>query len=100
MQRSLRCWDGKTHLEFADALNCLIGGRGAGKTTALEFLRFGLGLMRDPKTNAQRHRGIDALVKTIPLCPETTSRRRLCSRFRVIDRSDGPSFGSVPNRLR
>ena len=52
------------HLEFADGLNCLIGGRGAGKTTVLEFLRFGLGLMPDPKTNAQRHRGIDALVKS------------------------------------
>jgi len=50
-------------LEFADGLNCLIGGRGAGKTTALEFLRFGLGLMPDPKINAQRHTVIDALVK-------------------------------------
>lgn len=50
-------------LEFADGLNCLIGGRGAGKTTALEFLRFGLGLMPDPKTNPQRYRVIDALVK-------------------------------------
>ncbi len=50
-------------LEFADGLNCLIGGRGAGKTTALEFLRFGLGLMPDPKANPQRHRVIDALVK-------------------------------------
>lgn len=52
-----------TRLEFADGLNCLIGGRGAGKTTALEFLRFGLGLMPDPKVNPQRHRTIDALVK-------------------------------------
>lgn len=51
------------NLEFADGLNCLIGGRGTGKTTALEFLRFGLGLMPDPKTNLQRHRAIDALVK-------------------------------------
>src|SRR5882672_10519055 len=50
-------------LEFADGLNCLIGGRGTGKTTALEFLRFGLGLMPDPKTNPQRHRAIDGLVK-------------------------------------
>src|SRR5882757_3782824 len=50
-------------LEFADGLNCLIGGRGAGKTTALEFLRFGLGLMPDAKTNLQRHRAIDGLVK-------------------------------------
>ena len=50
-------------MDFADGLNCLIGGRGAGKTTALEFLRFGLGLMPDPKTSLQRHRAIDALVK-------------------------------------
>jgi ABC-type uncharacterized transport system ATPase subunit len=50
-------------LEFADGLNCLIGGRGAGKTTALEFLRFGLGLMPDQKANPQRYRTIDALVK-------------------------------------
>src|SRR5258708_17123069 len=50
-------------LEFADGLNFLIGGRGAGKTTALEFLRFGLGLMPDQKTSPQRHRAIDALVK-------------------------------------
>jgi len=50
-------------LEFADGLNCLIGGRGAGKTTVLEFLRFGLGLMPDPKSNQQRYRSIEALVK-------------------------------------
>lgn len=51
------------HLEFADGLNCLIGGRGAGKTTVLEFLRYGLGLMPDAKTNLQRYRAIDGLVK-------------------------------------
>ena len=50
-------------LEFADGLNCLIGGRGAGKTTALEFLRFGLGLMPDQNSYPQRHRAIDTLVK-------------------------------------
>jgi recombinational DNA repair ATPase RecF len=50
-------------LDFADGLNCFIGGRGAGKTTALEFLRFGLGLMPDAKANPQRHRALDALVK-------------------------------------
>ena len=54
---------GGTELEFVDGLNCLIGGRGAGKTTALEFLRFGLGLMPDPKTHGQRHKNIDGLVK-------------------------------------
>lgn len=54
---------GGTELEFADGLNCLIGGRGTGKTTALEFLRFGLGLMPDPKISPQRHRTIEGLVK-------------------------------------
>lgn len=54
---------GGAQLEFADGLNCFIGGRGAGKTTALEFLRFGLGLMPDAKSNLQRHRALDALVK-------------------------------------
>lgn len=54
---------GGAKLQFADGLNCLIGGRGAGKTTALEFLRFGLGLMPDPKESPQRYRAIDALVK-------------------------------------
>lgn len=49
--------------DFADGLNCLIGGRGTGKTTALEFLRFGLGLMPDQKVNPQRYRTIDGLVK-------------------------------------
>ncbi|HET7500934.1 MAG TPA: AAA family ATPase [Kofleriaceae bacterium] len=54
---------GGVELELADGLNCLIGGRGTGKTTALEFLRFGLGLMPDPRTHPQRHRAIDTLVK-------------------------------------
>jgi AAA domain len=55
---------GGTRLELADGLNCLIGGRGTGKTTALEFLRFGLGLMPDPKISPQRHRAIEGLVKS------------------------------------
>jgi hypothetical protein len=50
-------------LEFADGLNCLIGGRGTGKTTALEFLRFGLGLMPDARAHPQRFRAIEGLVK-------------------------------------
>ncbi len=50
-------------LEFVDGLNCLIGGRGTGKTTALEFLRFGLGVMPDPKVSGARHRAIETLVK-------------------------------------
>lgn len=54
---------GGAALEFADGLNCIIGGRGTGKTTALEFLRFSLGLMPDPRTNQGRHRTIENLIK-------------------------------------
>lgn len=54
---------GGAELEFVDGLNCLIGGRGAGKTTALELLRFGLGLMPDPKIHPQRHKYLDGLVR-------------------------------------
>lgn len=50
-------------LELVDGLNCFIGGRGAGKTTALEFLRFGLGLMPDQRVAGARFRHIDGLVK-------------------------------------
>jgi len=50
-------------IDLADGLNCFIGGRGAGKTTALEFIRFALGLMPDQRLNAQRHRLIEGLVK-------------------------------------
>src|SRR5262245_41105611 len=53
----------RVEMEFADGLNCLIGGRGAGKTTALELVRFGLGLLPDAKTNPSRHRSIEGLVK-------------------------------------
>lgn len=54
---------GGTDIDFVDGLNCLIGGRGAGKTTAVEFLRFGLGLMPDPKAHGSRHKYIDGLIK-------------------------------------
>lgn len=37
-----------TRLEFSLGLNCIIGGRGTGKTTLLEFVRYVLGMMPDP----------------------------------------------------
>lgn len=51
-------------LRLANGLNCFIGGRGAGKTSALEFLRYGLGLMPDAKANSSRFRTIEGLVKS------------------------------------
>ena len=40
-------------LEFSQGLNCIIGGRGTGKTTILELVRHVLGLMPDPKRSAR-----------------------------------------------
>lgn len=39
-------------LPLCDGLNCLIGGRGSGKTTVLEFIRFALG--REPAASGRR----------------------------------------------
>ncbi|MBF0461752.1 MAG: AAA family ATPase [Magnetococcales bacterium] len=40
-------------LEFSQGLNCIIGGRGTGKTTILEFIRYVLGLMPDPRRSVK-----------------------------------------------
>lgn len=43
--RRLRVYGGfldRLDLRFGDGLNCIIGGRGSGKTTVLEFIRFAL----------------------------------------------------------
>ena len=45
---------GGESLEFTDGLNCIIGGRGTGKTTILEFIRYTLGLMPNPKRGKSR----------------------------------------------
>ncbi|ABK45208.1 hypothetical protein Mmc1_2715 [Magnetococcus marinus MC-1] len=40
-------------LEFLPGLNCVIGGRGTGKTTILEFIRYTLGLMPELQRNSR-----------------------------------------------
>jgi ABC-type lipoprotein export system ATPase subunit len=50
--------------EFADGLNCIIGGRGTGKTTVLELIRYVLSLMPDEKVAPARSKGIKALVQS------------------------------------
>lgn len=49
-------------LEFVDGLNCIIGGRGTGKTTVLELLRF---VLDAPPANADKEtqRKTDALIE-------------------------------------
>lgn len=50
-------------IELADGLNCFIGARGTGKTTALEFIRYGLDRMPDPKIDRDRRHDIENLVE-------------------------------------
>jgi hypothetical protein len=51
-------------LEFADGLNCIIGGRGTGKTTVLELVRYVLSLVPDEKTAPARAKAFKALVQS------------------------------------
>jgi ABC-type lipoprotein export system ATPase subunit len=54
--------DGTT-FEFADGLNCVIGARGTGKTTALELIRFALDALPSPDTDPAGRRRIESLVE-------------------------------------
>ena len=45
-------------IEFAPGLNCIIGARGTGKTTALEFIRFALDAMPDDRDACRRIEGL------------------------------------------
>ena len=51
------------NIEFADGLNCLIGHRGTGKTTVLEFIRYALDeFPRDD--GGQTRKRVEALVRS------------------------------------
>lgn len=49
-----------TKIEFAPGLNCIIGARGTGKTTVLEFIRFALDAMPDDRESCKRIEGLVA----------------------------------------
>lgn len=48
--------------EFAGGLNCVIGGRGAGKTSLLEFIRFALDAFPTGEHGTAERRRLDSLV--------------------------------------
>ena len=50
-------------LEFADGLNCIIGGRGTGKTTILEFVRFAFDALPSRDVDPDERRRIEGLVE-------------------------------------
>jgi len=50
-------------VRFNDDLNCVIGGRGTGKTTVLEFLRWALDQLPDQRTSPNLRKTIEKLVQ-------------------------------------
>jgi DNA repair exonuclease SbcCD ATPase subunit len=50
-------------MDFSDGLNCVIGGRGTGKTTVLEALRFALDRMPNEAVDRKRHEAIEKLLQ-------------------------------------
>lgn len=52
-----------TKFELADGLNCFIGARGTGKTTALEFVRYALDALPSREDQPTERRRIESLVE-------------------------------------
>lgn len=50
-------------LDLADGLNCVIGARGTGKTTALELVRYAIDALPSREANPVEHRRIESLVQ-------------------------------------
>ena len=50
-------------IEFGESLNCVIGGRGTGKTTVLELIRWALDQMPDERHESDHYRTIDRLIR-------------------------------------
>ncbi len=49
--------------DFTDGLNCLIGARGTGKTTAVEFVRYAMDTLPDRDGDGAARRRIESLVQ-------------------------------------
>lgn len=90
--------------EFARDLNCLIGGRGAGKTTAFELLRWAIkGAPLDPATGQEKRESLRLLQQNlgeqgrVRVRIETkqgtryTVERRLGAEARVLDEAGVPT---------
>ncbi len=69
-------------LPFADSLNCIIGGRGTGKTSVLEAIRYALDRMPDPSIDRKRYDAIEDLLEHT--VGSGTIRMRLETRDGVV----------------
>ena len=100
-----------TRLDFADGLNCVIGGRGTGKTTVLEFVRYVLDLMPDSADSRPRAKIIEGIVRgnlgsgTISLLVETKhgtqyrAERPWGDCVQILDENDNPVSVSLDRDL-
>jgi chromosome segregation ATPase len=81
-------WDG-LEMDFAPALNCIIGARGTGKTTILELCRYCLGQLQsaDPSRQAQLTKLIKANLDRGTV--EVTIETRDGMKYRVARGSSG-----------
>ena len=64
--KSLNIKDGfldGTTIHFSDNLNCIIGGRGTGKTTVLEFIRYVLNLRDEGYLSPKRINELEKLIQ-------------------------------------
>ncbi|KYQ84543.1 hypothetical protein AWW72_07770 [Acinetobacter sp. NRRL B-65365] len=76
--RSLRVEEGffnNLNLTFSDGLNVLVGGRGVGKTSVIELIRFGLGAKNfiDDSSNKGTTHALSILNSTGQVCIELES---------------------------
>ena len=71
-----------TRLELSEGLNCIIGARGTGKTTVLEFVRFAFDSLPDRETELTEYRRVNELVEQNLAVDESRSKIRFWSKFR------------------
>lgn len=51
------------NFNFSSGLNCLIGARGAGKTTVIELIRFALDILPNQDSSQQERRRVETLIQ-------------------------------------
>lgn len=98
-------------LRLNDGLNVLIGGRGSGKSTVLESIRFALGLQPVTPRAQEQHAGVvstvlgtAAKVTLLAECPSPTRRRLRIERTvgtapRVFDADTGDALVAPPSEF-
>jgi predicted ATP-binding protein involved in virulence len=52
-----------TKINFSNHLNCIIGGRGTGKTTVIEFIRYALNLKDDGRLSPKKWADLEKLIQ-------------------------------------